>query len=666
MFKLPSRQVHLDFHTSGQIDGIGSAFDKKQFQSCLKKGHVNSITIFAKCHHGWAYFPSKTCDVHPGLKFDLLSSMLEACAEIDVQAPIYISAGLDENYASIHPDHTLQPRRGMTYPKTGSYNGLPYVIEETARWHRLCMNTPYFDKLISQVEEVVSTFDPVGIFLDIVSPVVCYCPYCQEKIKELGWDVEDDESFKRLAEITYKKYYTGVNNAAKAIKPGVRIFHNGGHIRAGRRDLAYANTHLELESLPTGGWGYDHFPKSAKYVHNLGMEYLGMTGKFHLTWGEFGGFKHPNALKYEAALSVACGAKCSVGDQMHPYAFLDDATYELIGEAYKEVELIENYCFDTKPIADIGIISSESFSKNDLDRNNSADIGVCRILLEGHYLFDFLDEDCSLDSYKLLILPDRIVLDDNMKKKLSDFVAKGGKLLCSGDSGTDAEGNSIFNLGSKITKRSTYTPTYYKPTYPALGLSPTNYVVYSALNETELTSDSKILGYANPPFFNRTAEHFCSHKHTPFNEKNEIPAVTIGKDGAYIAYSIFGEYANVGSIIAKDIVHKVIEELIGETKTLSTNLPSQGVACYNEQAGNGRSVLHLLFATPVKRGNGVEVIEDLIPITETTVKLRDKRKAKSVTLIPQMTSLDFKQQDDIISFTVESFTCNQVISIEWL
>lgn len=58
-----------------------------------------------------------------------------------------------------------------------------------------------------------------------------------------------------------------------------------------------------------------------------------MTGKFHLSWGEFGGFKHPNALRYEAALSLANGAGCSVGDQMHPYGFLDDATYELIGKA---------------------------------------------------------------------------------------------------------------------------------------------------------------------------------------------------------------------------------------------------------------------------------------------------------------------------------------------
>ena len=87
------------------------------------------------------------------------------------------------------------------------------------------------------------------------------------------------------------------------------------------------------------------------------LKFLGMTGKFHLSWGEFGGFKHPNALRYEAALSLACSARCSVGDQMHPYGFLDDATYELIGKAYKEVEEVEEYayevadcrCKDTRP-----------------------------------------------------------------------------------------------------------------------------------------------------------------------------------------------------------------------------------------------------------------------------------------------------------------------------
>ena len=37
------RQVHLDFHTSGQIPDIGGRFSKEQFQAALKIGHVDSI-----------------------------------------------------------------------------------------------------------------------------------------------------------------------------------------------------------------------------------------------------------------------------------------------------------------------------------------------------------------------------------------------------------------------------------------------------------------------------------------------------------------------------------------------------------------------------------------------------------------------------------------------
>ena len=64
------RQVHIDFHTSEYIDGIGSKFDKKQFQEALKAGHVDSITVFSKCHHGWSYHPTKTAALPSGLYFE--------------------------------------------------------------------------------------------------------------------------------------------------------------------------------------------------------------------------------------------------------------------------------------------------------------------------------------------------------------------------------------------------------------------------------------------------------------------------------------------------------------------------------------------------------------------------------------------------------------------
>ena len=89
------RQVHLDFHTSEAIDEIGSGFSKENFQEMLKKGHVDSITVFSKCHHGWSYHPTKVNKMHPNLNFDLLGAQIEAAHEIDVKTPVYISAGLD-------------------------------------------------------------------------------------------------------------------------------------------------------------------------------------------------------------------------------------------------------------------------------------------------------------------------------------------------------------------------------------------------------------------------------------------------------------------------------------------------------------------------------------------------------------------------------------------
>jgi len=657
---LPQRQVHLDFHTSGAIDGIGSMFDKEQFKRCLKKGHVNSITVFAKCHHGWAYFPSETNEIHPGLKFDLLKGMLDACKEANVAAPIYLSAGFDEKYAVEHPDHLHGWTRDFKPAPVKEKDGAKY-FEGEAMYHLLCMNSPYLDTLKAQVEEVVEKYDPVGIFLDIVAPRVCYCKYCKELMEKQGFDYNSDEDVAKFGEITYKKYYDTINDAARAIKPDIRIFHNGGHISCGRRDLAHANTHLELESLPTGGWGYDHFPKSARYVSCLGMEYLGMTGKFHLSWGEFGGFKHPNALRYEAALSLANGAKISVGDQMHPYGFLDDATYELIGKAFEYAESVEEYCVNVKSVADIGVIAVEGYT-NGAERHSKSDTGACRMLLEGKYLYDILDSECDFSKYKLLILPDKIEIKGILGDKIKKFVADGGKVLCSGTSGLDESGNLVFDLGVKHLGKSEYTPSYLRPAYKALGLTESSYVMYSDMFNTELTDDkAKVIAYSRNPMFNRTPEKFCSHKHTPFEYKDNAPGAVAGKDGGYIAWNIFSEYAEIGSIILKEIVCKTIDTILGDNKTLATNLPAQGVVTLMKQ--DNREILHALYATPTKRGKNVEIIEDLIPIYNTKFTIKTEN-VKSVKLVPENTDINYTYDNGVLSFTIDKFTCNAMVAIE--
>ena len=90
---LPTRQVHLDFHTSEHIPGIGAEFSKAQWQAALKEGHLNAINIFAKGHHGWSYYPTEVGSMHPHLDFDLLGAQIEGCHEIGVECPSTIRWG---------------------------------------------------------------------------------------------------------------------------------------------------------------------------------------------------------------------------------------------------------------------------------------------------------------------------------------------------------------------------------------------------------------------------------------------------------------------------------------------------------------------------------------------------------------------------------------------
>lgn len=654
------RQVHLDFHTSEAIKNIGKDFNAEEFKKALILGHVDSITLFSKCHHGWAYHPSKANEIHPGLDFDLLGEQIKAAHEIGVKTPVYLSSGLDEKYAKKHRDCVVRNRdESTTWASDFMSPG----------YHRICMNTPYLDYLLEQIKEVLENYDADGIFLDIAGVQPCYCQRCVNQLIEEGKNPDDEMQIIELAERVYENYTRRVRETIDSVSPGLPVFHNGGHIRHGRRDLVFANTHLEIESLPTGGWGYDHFPVSAAYTRTLGVQYLGMTGKFHTQWGEFGGFKHPNALRYETSLSIANGAGCSIGDQLHPSGKIDMATYDLIGNAYKEVEKKEKYIKNSISVADIGVLSTEAIDNYNKSKDFSSAVsttigesnsGCARILLEGKYLFNYIDLEENFDKYKLIILPDTVIADEYIAQKLKAYIAQGGKILASGLSGTDDKGQFVLDFGCEFNGENEFKPSYIRPCFEIDSINNSAYVVYSQGYKLKVTN-GKALCECENPYFNRTVEHFCSHQHTPNNPEDSSPAVTMGKDGIYIGYRIFEEYAQKGSLVIKEIVCKLIDMLLTE-KTVHTNLPAQGIIQLANQ--DNKYILHLLYASPVKRGNGIEIIEDILPIYNTRVSIVLKDKPKRVYLAPRNTDVEFKYADGRAELTIEEFECHQMVVFE--
>jgi hypothetical protein len=677
MDKLRFRQVHLDFHTSEHIPGIGLKFDKKQWQDQLQTARVNSITCFSLCHHGWSYHPTKVGTRHPHLNFDLLRAQIDASHEIGVNVPVYLTAGVNNVASALNPAW-----REINFE--GKYAGWT-TNPLTAGFHKLCFNTPYLDYLCRLIEEAVTLFpDGNGIFLDIISQGQCCCPACMKDMLSAGFNPENSADREAFAEQTLLKYYRRTTEAARLHDDKMAVFHNSGHVQCGKTDILQYFSHLELESLPTGGWGYDHYPLSAAYARKLDLDFLGMTGKFHTTWGEFGGLKHPNALRYECAAMLANGSKCSIGDQLHPNGKLDNSTYQIIGEAYREVEAKEPWCDDVTSAAVVAILSSTAVNNRSGrgDGESLSEIGASRLLLEGHIHFDMIDQSMDFSAYQVLVLPDDIPVNTELQTKLEAFISNGGRLIMSGASGLKPDGKGFaFDIGAEYHGVSPFQPDYV---LPSSDITPdyvkTPVVMYLPSQRIKAVK-SRSLGQIFDPYFNRTYQHFCSHQHAPFQEQPSGFDAGVATDRIlYFAHPVFTIYRAYGAVVYKEFILNAIVKFLGDDIQLRTNLPSQGRVTLMEQPSQHRYVLHLLYVNTILRGGSIdhysspyirpaspiEVVEELNPVSGVKVELKISKPIKKVTLEPQGRELPFEMlSNGRVAIDVGTFTCHQMVVLHY-
>jgi hypothetical protein len=284
-------------------------------------------------------------------------------------------------------------------------------------------------------------------------------------------------------------------------------------------------------------------------------------------------------------------------------------------------------------------------------------------LLESNYLFDFVDDKTDFSGYKLLILPDICTLDEKLAAKINDYIAAGGKVLASYESGLNQEKNDfVIDFGCKFEGPSKYKPTYIRPDNDIDCLPKASYLVYEDAMKVS-ASTGIATAIIDKPYFNRTSEHFCSHLHTPYSGERYADAVVMTENTAYFAHKVFYEYFVHGSIYTKELVRAAIEALIGDTRTIKTNLPAQGVITLTEN-GNTQ-IVHTLYASAVLRGEKTQISEDLIPIYNTTVSLKCDKKPKSITLVPENKKLKYKYKDGKVEFTIPKFECWQMTEIKY-
>ena len=669
MEELRFRQIHLDFHTSPYIPDVGDDFDAEEFAETLKNAHVNSINIFSKDCHGLCYYPTKIGKRHPSLKRDLLGEMITALHKRDIKCPVYFSIGWDEWNATHHQEWVQIDSTGRLVDRA------PYDGNEW-HWKYMCFNTSYMDQVNEQISEIMDLYDVDGFWFDILfyDHDGCSCSKCLNDMLEKGLDPSDIDVRRDFTIEVINRETAKITELVKSKNPNATIFFNGRqrldsiYKRSPRRELKNA-THIEIESLPSGFWGYNHFPMFVRYYRNLGQQIIGMNGKFHLEWGDFGGFKTRVGLEYECFRILASGGKISVGDQMHPRGKLDKVTYDLIGEVFKQVESKEEWCSNVSPVSDIALML-----QNDDDSRYGK---YCRpeihileaamqMLLEDHRQFEIVDWESELSPYKLLILPDNVILDEAKERIISDYRNQGGKVLLTGLSGLNTEKTSFQCFdGLEDCGESEYKQSYLR-IEPAVwnDIPKTDYVCYLPQRNVKATKGAEAFAKTINPYFNRDWKKFCSHMQTPPNiaESPEFDAIVKGEGFIYAAAPLFTLYKKYGNHIYKELISHCIDELIG-TRMIDTNLPSTAELLLQLQAEKNRKVLHILHY-PVQKRSKIEMIEDVLPLYDVEVSMESKIP-ETLYLAPQMKQIPFSFRDDRLEFSIPKVEGHQMVVIQY-
>jgi hypothetical protein len=455
-----------------------------------------------------------------------------------------------------------------------------------------------------------------------------------------------------------------------ARKADLLVFHNAGHCGAAIHPTLNTYTHIEMESLPsTGQWGYNHFPISARYTRTWGVPTLGMTGKFHTSWGDFSSLKNQAALEFECFQMLANGAACCVGDQMHPRGLLNGPAYDLIGKVYASVEAKEPWCVGAQAQAEIAVFNVEAVSAQE-GNVDSANCGALRMLLESHQQFDFVDELVDWSGYRVLVFPDKVRFAPGLAARVKAYLAQGGKVIASYRSGLTPDGSAfaLDEFGLAPLGDAPNTPDYVRA-LPELGaeLEDTEYVLYDRGLAVRPTAGTKTLAQVWPPYFNRAWNHFCSHRQTPLNPAAPAPypAVTVNAAGnvIYLAHPLFTGYRRQAPRWYKALFLAALRQLLPDP-LVRCGAPTTAQVTLLRQPDAGRTVVHLLHYIPERRGLEFDTIEDVIPLYNVPLAFKTGQAPQRVYLAPSREALPFTYDEGYVKVVVPQVVGHQMVVAE--
>jgi hypothetical protein len=652
-FAKVARNVHVDFHTPAWAK-VGEKFDARVFADTIAGANCSSAVVFAKCHHGFAYYPTKAGVRHPQLDFDLLGAQSKALHERGVFCFAYFSANVDAEQNRRHPDWRQVHEGGRA--NEGNFSAV-------------CFNSPYRENVfIPQLEEVVQNYPVDGLWIDMMGYYQdrCFCQHCQAKAGNQGVDLKDKSQRYQFTEELVREVVREVHGRLKKIRPAI-VLHFNHLTKLGMREaLAYED--LSNVESPIPLLNYTYFPTYARYVRTLGQPFGGVTNRFDVGYGRFGTLKSEQMLEYEAAGMLSNGGICTVVDQVPHHLRLEAPAYDRLREAFAFAREREPWCLGSVSVPEIAVLAPHQLGYFGWAEPDNALYGAVTALTELHQHFDVIDRDEDFDRYRLIVLPGANPPPSPAAcKRLADYVAGGGRLLAVDLDLTDSMGELKNALGiERAEPNAKFKSGYLRPVGAAMqrGLPKMDLLVGATFRDVVARSGVETLFSAVMPI----GVDFYGHAGPPASDDPSGPAITWHRHGkgaaAYVGLPLLSVFYGTPTLSPRNVFANIVDRLLPPAERLLDVSAPLSVEV-NLMAQPGRRILHLInFHAERQRGDKRYTLEDVLKIQSIRCQVALPNLPTKVYLAPSKTELAWRPAGQRVEVTVPELLIHEMVVFE--
>jgi len=665
---MPYRQIHLDFHTPPQVT-VGDRFDEADFFATLEAAHVNSIAVFAKCHHGLSYFDTQVGTRHPGLAFDLFGQIAAGARRRGVELLAYFSLNVDEAFADLHSEHVAMFKNGAPVDAQTLQDGSELY------WRWLCPNRGDWLRsfFFPHVEECLRAHPADGVFIDMAGylPGSCHCPDCLRLMRAQGLDPDDETDHSCFNSATHDAFASELRRRMDAIQPGLRL-EIGCYCAFGEAlNAKGVASEFYAETLPFQT-GWFSLPTLGRYYRNSGLPLVGITGRFLKNWGDFGTVVSPRQLKQQLASQLMVGANACVGDHMRCDGRLEGAVYDIIGEAFRFIEPRQPHCVGLRLLRETAILvpnGGDSGAHNACKQSGPTLFdrlyGAAKLFMETQRQWTVVDPAMDWSGIELLVV---LAAPANAAEltRLAAFVADGGHLLLDPAAlqvAPDLRGAWFALAGLAEARESVFPGSFYVVSAPALATgvpSMAHYVHAPGLELTPAPGATVLAGQRVSPF-PRDRAHFYGHFHGP-DVADAGPAVLENGRVTTFAQPLFAAYLLTGYWVHRQLLDSLVRRAL-PLPLVTTDAPGLLEITLGER--DGRLVLQALpFVADRRHRYSFESVNEAIPIGPTQFSVRVPRPCRCVWNPVTVAELPSSYSDGVVSFTLPATSEHTLVVID--